>query len=114
MNRTSATETVALGSIPSRVKPNTVKIGLHRFPARRHGWKEQCEASTVFGKRVGKLGTGTLTRRQKGPFTDWLLAKTTWWNEDVIIMFSMPQLQPNFVGEKQFSISYFLFLNCKS
>ena len=31
----SATETVDLGSIPGRVKPKTIKTGIHSFP----GWR---------------------------------------------------------------------------
>ena len=33
VDRASAAETIDLGSIPNRVKPKTVKIGIHRFPA---------------------------------------------------------------------------------
>ena len=33
VDRASATETVDLGSIPSRVKLKTAKIGIHSFPA---------------------------------------------------------------------------------
>ena len=33
VDRASATETVDLGSIPGRVKPKTIKIGIHSFPA---------------------------------------------------------------------------------
>ena len=33
VDRVSATETLDLGSIPGRVKPNTIKIGIHSFPA---------------------------------------------------------------------------------
>ena len=33
VNRASATETVDSGSIPSRVKPKTIKIGVLGFPA---------------------------------------------------------------------------------
>ena len=33
VDRASATETVDLGSIPGRVKPRTIKIGIHSFPA---------------------------------------------------------------------------------
>ena len=33
VDKASATETVDLGSIPSRVKPKTIKIGIHSFPA---------------------------------------------------------------------------------
>ena len=33
VDRASATETVDLGSIPGRVKPKTIKIVIHSFPA---------------------------------------------------------------------------------
>ena len=33
MDRASATEGVDSGSIPGRVKPETIKIGIHSFPA---------------------------------------------------------------------------------
>ena len=33
VDRASATEAVDMGSIPSRVKPKTIKIGIHSFPA---------------------------------------------------------------------------------
>ena len=33
MDRASATETVDSGSIPGRVQPKTIKIGVHSFPA---------------------------------------------------------------------------------
>ena len=33
VDRTSATETVHLGSIPGRVKPKTIKLGIHSFLA---------------------------------------------------------------------------------
>ena len=33
VDRASATETVDSGSISSRVKPKTTKIGIHSFPA---------------------------------------------------------------------------------
>ena len=35
----SATEAVDLGSIPGRVKPKTIKIGIHSFPAWRSAIK---------------------------------------------------------------------------
>ena len=35
VDRASATETVDSGSIPGRMKPKTIKIGIHSFPARR-------------------------------------------------------------------------------
>ena len=33
VDRASATETVDSGSIPSRIKPKTIKICIHSFPA---------------------------------------------------------------------------------
>ena len=33
VDRASATEAVDTGSIPGRVKPKTMKIGIHSFPA---------------------------------------------------------------------------------
>ena len=33
VDRASATKAVDLGSIPSQVKPKTIKIGIHSFPA---------------------------------------------------------------------------------
>ena len=33
VDRASATDTVDSGSIPGRVKPKTIKIGIHSFPA---------------------------------------------------------------------------------
>ena len=33
VDRGSATEAVDTGSIPGRVKPKTIKIGIHSFPA---------------------------------------------------------------------------------
>ena len=33
VDKASATETVDSGSIPGRVKPKTIKIGIHSFPA---------------------------------------------------------------------------------
>ena len=38
-DRASATEAVDLGSIPGRVKPKTIKIGTHSFPAWRSAIK---------------------------------------------------------------------------
>ena len=40
MDRGSAAEAVDLGSIASLVKLNTIKIGIHRFPAWRLANKE--------------------------------------------------------------------------
>ena len=33
VDRAYAAETVDLGSVPGRVKPKTIKIGIHSFPA---------------------------------------------------------------------------------
>ena len=39
MDRASATEAVDSGSIPGRVKPNSIKIGIRSFPAGRSALK---------------------------------------------------------------------------
>ena len=39
MDKVFAIETVGSGSIPSRVKPNTIKIVIHSFPAWRSALK---------------------------------------------------------------------------
>ena len=39
VDRASATEAVDSGSIPGRVKPKTIKIGIHSFPAWRSAFK---------------------------------------------------------------------------
>ena len=39
VDRASATEAVDSGSIPGRVKPKTIKIGIHSFPAGRSALK---------------------------------------------------------------------------
>ena len=39
MDRASAPEAVDSGSIPGRVKPKTIKIGIHSFPARHSAIK---------------------------------------------------------------------------
>ena len=55
VDRASATETVDSGSIPSRIKPKTMKIGIHSFLLDVQQLKEQCEASTVCGRQVATL-----------------------------------------------------------
>ena len=48
VDRASATEAVDSGSIPGWVKPKTIKIAIHSFPAFDvQQLKEQCESSTV-------------------------------------------------------------------
>ena len=66
MNRTSATKTADLGSIPGRVKPKTIKMGIHSFPA--------CVASTVCGKQVVRWQFDSKTERSLRSY----LAKATW------------------------------------
>ena len=63
------TEAVDLGSIPGPVKPKTIKIGIHSFPA----WRS--EASSVCGKQVGRWQLDSKTQR----FLRCLLAMATWW-----------------------------------
>ena len=52
VDRASATETVDLSSIPSRVKPKTLKIGIHSFLLDIQYWKGQCQASAVCGGQM--------------------------------------------------------------
>ena len=40
MDRVSATEAADSGSIPRRIKPKTIKIDIHSFPAWRSAIKE--------------------------------------------------------------------------
>ena len=58
----SVTEAVNSGSIPGRVKPKTIKIGIHSFLLDIQQLKGQCEAPTVCGR---KWAGGNLTRRLK-------------------------------------------------
>ena len=51
-DRAPATETKDLGLIPSRVKSNTRKIGIHSFPHDIQQLKGQCKASSVCGRQV--------------------------------------------------------------
>ena len=44
------------GSIPGRVKPKTIKIGMYSFPAFDvQQLIGQCEASTLCGRQVSRL-----------------------------------------------------------
>ena len=52
VDRAPATETVDSSSIPDRVKPKTIKICVHSFPAWRSAIKGQCEASTMCGRQM--------------------------------------------------------------
>ena len=61
MVRASASEAVDLGLIPSRVKTNDFKIGIHSFPAGRSALKEQC------GEQAGKFSCGAV---RKGSWRD--------------------------------------------
>ena len=74
MDRASATETVESGSIPGRVKPNIIKIGIHSFLLDVQQLKTSCEAYAVCGRQVA--------RRQLDSKIDMslrcLLAKATW------------------------------------
>ena len=48
VDRASATETVDLDSIPGRVKPKSVKISIHSFPA----WRSAIEGTVLNLHRV--------------------------------------------------------------
>ena len=65
VDRTSATETVVMDSIPDRIKPKTIKIGIHSFPASLSALKGILWSLY----RVWWIA-GSLTRRPKGPFAD--------------------------------------------
>ena len=54
MDRASATEAVDLGSIPGRVKPKTIKVVFTASLLDVQQLKEQCEASSVCGRQVGR------------------------------------------------------------
>ena len=62
--RASSTELFRLGFDSGRVKPNTIKIGIHSFLRDVQQTNGQCEASAVCSLR-----RGSLTRRLKGAFT---------------------------------------------
>ena len=70
----SAAEAVDLGSIPGRVKPKTIKIGIHSFLLDVQQLKGQCEASAVCGRQVGRWQLDSKTERSLRCF----LAKATW------------------------------------
>ena len=50
MDKAPATETINSGSIPGRVKPKTIKIGIHSVLLDAQHYKGQSEASTVYGR----------------------------------------------------------------
>ena len=74
VDRASATEAVDTGSIPGRVKPKTIKIGIHSFPLDVQQLKGQCEASIVCGRQMGRWQLDSKTERS----FRCLLAKATW------------------------------------
>ena len=76
MDWASSTEALDSGSKAGRVKPKTIKTGIHSFPA----WcsaiiKGQSEACAVYGRQVGRWQLDSKTER----FFRCLLAKATWW-----------------------------------
>ena len=74
VDRASATETVDLGLIPGRVKPKTIKIGIHSFLLDVQQLKGQYEANAVCGRQVGRWQLDLKTERS----LRCLLAKATW------------------------------------
>ena len=53
MDRMSATETVDHRSIPGRIKPKTIEIGIYsNLSLTLSNQKGQCEASTLCGRQV--------------------------------------------------------------
>ena len=65
MVRASASVTVDMGLIPSRVKLMTLKIGIHSFFAGRSALKEQCR------KQAGKLLVVPLKKALMGIPSSW-------------------------------------------
>ena len=65
-----AIETVNSGSIPGWIKPNTIKIGIHNFPARRSAIKR--DSVKPPSCLVDRWAGGSLTRKPK----DLYLSKT--------------------------------------
>ena len=74
MDRASATEAVDTGSIPGRVKPKTIKIGITASLLDVQQLKGQCEASNVCGRQMGRWQLDSKTERS----LRCLLAKATW------------------------------------
>ena len=74
VDRASATETVDSGSIPGRVKPRTVKFVFTASLLDVQQLKGQCEASTAYGRQVGRWQLDLKTKRS----LRCLLAKATW------------------------------------
>ena len=74
VDRASATEAVDSGSIPGRVKPKTVTIGIHSFMLDVQQLKGQCEASIVCGRQIGRWQLDSKTERS----LRCLPAKATW------------------------------------
>ena len=70
VDRACATETVDTGSIPGRVKPKTIKTGIHSFLLDVQQLKGLCEASTGSTcLQVDRWAGGSLTRTPKVPLT---------------------------------------------
>ena len=49
VDRVHVTETIDVVSIPSRIKSNKIKIGIHSFPVQCSALKGQFEAAIVCG-----------------------------------------------------------------
>ena len=75
MDIASATEAVNSGSIPGRVQPKPIKIGIHTYPAWRSALKGTVWSLRVCGKQVGRWQLDSKTERS----LCCLLAKATWW-----------------------------------
>ena len=85
MDRASATEVVDLGSIPGRVKPKIIKIGIHSFPA----WRSAIKGA-VRGGQMDRWQLDSKTERS----LRCLLAKATWWIKcNYIILNYTPELE---------------------
>ena len=75
VDRASATETVDLGSIPVGSNQKLSKLVIIASLLDVQQLKEQCEASTVCGREVGRWQLDSKTKR----FLRCLLPKATWW-----------------------------------
>ena len=74
VNRASAIEAVDSSSIPSRVKPKIIKIGIHSFLLDVQQLTGHYEASALCSRQVGKWQHDSKTERS----LHCLLAKATW------------------------------------
>ena len=69
MDRVSVAETVNSDSNPGRVKPKTIKIGIHSFPGLRSAIKrDSMKLHHAVRLTGGHWACDSLTRKPKDPF----------------------------------------------